>query len=240
MPKPGMNIDPRNVKDPFFYLEPVHTWRFVLKPTDNVSRINGLIASAHFRKIEVIGVIARESYKPRWSHYTAARWYTNRYSVDYWQLGNEPDIQSPSSWTQTPKQYLNMFNRWSEYTGIIISPGLASGQTDWLNSLIDLGFDNAEWRALCYHQYSDNTLELYEQFDKYDNSLFITEWGFDTDNDHVQAELITRRLNELASLPSLEKALYFCASNRMVPNFGLTTEDEIPRESYAAYFNGVS
>jgi Glycosyl hydrolase catalytic core len=64
------------------------------------------------------------------------------------QIGNEGDVNSPSSWTRTPQEY---HDDWDIYWGtwfapgkpyegsVVIAAGLASGLTNWLSQVWKIG-----------------------------------------------------------------------------------------------------
>lgn len=240
--KPGMNIDIRQIANPEFFLDNGHTLRTVLKADGPVNKMRNRLQIAKDVGAEIIAIInIGESYKASW-HLTngdlkAARWFQEKYGdlVTYFQLENEPDL--PQTALSTVR-YNEMFYWWAQVvTKPILSPAQGSGSTAWLDALLLNGDYTQVWHAICYHQYSDNTTELFNLFSSYGLPVWITEWGFNIDNDALQAQLITRRLIEYSTMP-IDRALYFCGGCG-VDHFQLVNTDGSPREGYAAYFGGV-
>lgn len=257
----GINLDPRhdlNIAD--FTDAETHPWvRMVLKWDDDVRFIKDRMIQTHALDCRVLAVIPREAYKPipnqqMWSHYIAARWYTSRYLpyVDMWQLGNEPDIKSASSWTMTPHQYIHMLSYWRKYipTDRIIGPGLASGSNAWWNAL-------PSWTRSMLHATS---LHIYQQMPTPDypspnwgnggtvpdllslfpnQRIWVTEFGAhvpnDFDTDHQRAEYISKMKEALSDV---DVACLFCAADSMVEGYGLQDTQGNFNETYAAYYNG--
>lgn len=256
----GINLDPRhdlNILD--FTDSGTHPWvRFVLKWDDDVSTIQTFIHRAHYFGCKVLAVIARESYKPTpnqqmWSHYTAARWYSTRYLpyVDMWQLGNEPDIKSASSWTMTPHQYIHMLSYWRKYipTDRIIGPGLASGSNTWWLKLPS--WTRQQLHATAIHMYQQRPSSDYPASDWGhgsvpdllslfpDQRIWVTEFGAhvpnDFDTDHQRAQYISKMKEALNG--NVDTAFYFCAADSMVEGYGLFDANGNTNETYAAYYN---
>lgn len=257
----GINLDPRhdlNIAD--FTDSETHPWiRPVLKWDDNVRQIQDFMREAHHLDCKVLAVIAKESYKHKpngtfaWSHYTAARWYTSRYSglVDMWQLGNEPDIQSSSSWTMTPQEYIRMLSYWRKYipTGRIVGPGLASGSNAWWLQIPT--YTRALLHATAIHMYQQMPAPDYphvgwgnggtvaDLLSLFPNQrIWVTEFGAHVPNDFnldsERAEYISKMKEALSDV---DMAAYFCAADSMVQGYGLFDANGNANETYAAYYN---
>lgn len=210
------------------------TWvRIVAMPDQDLS--------SYFRDLRAAGikillVLARES----GSDYARYRLlYGNL--VDAVQVGNEPDLDSPSSWTMSQPQ-LAAFGR--EVRAIFPRPfplvcaGLASGHPEWLDDM-DLSWAD----ALAFHPYlkdaaNPSDLEdlqdvdgLLEGYAAFGLPVLVTEWGWWDDNEPRATEETRDMVRWMARTDAVEVFFYFCTSDAMVPPFGLLHADgsEKPR-----------
>jgi hypothetical protein len=200
--------------------------------------------------INTLLVLASESFhNAPWDE--MCREYAHRYHgrIDAVQVANEPDIESPSSWTMHP----NDLNRLLGYARdafrqtILVGPGLASGQPQWVEN-IDLSLID----ALGVHPYGQNVPNWGESpygFDGhiglllngYQRSsgkpLWVTEWGANANElgEERAAEYVEYMLDYLRDRVDVATAFYFCWHSRMVPKFGLLREDDSRSPSYDAF-----
>jgi hypothetical protein len=190
--------------------------------------------------IRVLLVLARES----GGDYAA---YRDRYAglVDAIEVGNEPDLDSPSSWTMTPAE-LGALGRaaraiWPAAT--LVLGGLASGQPSWLDG-VDLGWCD----AVAVHPYlKDSSLgndvpdvgELLDGYRAYGKPLVISEWGWWGDDEERGADEVRDMARWAASTGDVELFCYFCLGDWMVPPFGLYRADGSAKPA-ADYFMGAS
>lgn len=191
--------------------------------------------------ITTMGVIAAESMyvdNRMLTNQEAAIWYHDRYEdfLDLLQIGNEPDIDSPSSWTMLPvdlNQMIWTFSRIWDKTPLV-GPGLASGNPGWVNSL---AIEPLSYLAI--HPYGQRptppadewadlpgnfgyVASLYEAYRSLGLPVLISEYGANEEetgpdlyNRYVPA--MTDKLVEL----EVPYAFHFCLDDVMVPSFGL-------------------
>ena len=224
--------------------------RLVLKPDRDDSRIFDYI---HAHEMKILGVIARESLRGdtregwRW----AARHYSARYGhiLDALQVGNEPDLVSPSSWTKSASDCSHMCAIFKDAFSIpIIGPGLASGQPSWLDNF---NLDNVD--AIAFHPYGKWPLDVPVKGDwgygplsdhlsgygYYHEHLWVTEYGakdIELGTRHSQYIIdMTKRL-----LAETDNAFLFCWSDKMDKGFGLHDEQDNRKEPlYTNYAEAI-
>jgi hypothetical protein len=190
--------------------------------------------------IRVLLVLARES----GVDYAA---YRDRYAglVDALEVGNEPDLDSPSSWTMTQAELgaLGRSARAIWPTATLVLGGLASGQPSWLDG-VDLGWCD----AVAVHPYlKDSTPgndvpdvgELLDGYRAYGKPLVISEWGWWGDDEERGAVEVRDMARWAASTGDVELFCYFCLGDWMVPPFGLYRADGTAKPA-ADYFMGAS
>lgn len=161
--------------------------------------------------------------------------------ADAVQVGNEPDLASPSSWTMTPAELVSLAREARKAFPRpmpLVCAGLASGQPSWLQ-----GMDLSSFDALGVHAYlkdapnpSDiedltDVPELLDGYRAYGLPLLITEWGWWSDDEPRASEEVRDMARWAAQTGDIEAFFYFCASDSMVPPFGLLNADgsEKPR-----------
>lgn len=211
----GINADGRAGIAPESLAALGATWvRCVAYPEDDIS---DWIRSCHDHGVRVLLVLASESIgtNPNLWNMNITE-FRDRYwgLVDAWQLANEPDHVSPSSWTMDPEM-LSMLLRmgrdvlgWDAY---IVGAGLASGQPSWAWDV--------EWgpcSAIACHPYAKDpgSPELDWMLGEYSaigKPLWVTEYH-------------ARSIGMAAALRDdwrVQVALAFCWSDSMVPGFGL-------------------
>jgi hypothetical protein len=158
----------------------------------------------HDHGINVLATIARES-----GGYMLP-------DCDMYQIGNEPDVSSPSSWTRTPAEYIEDWRIYREtYPDLpMIAAGFASGQIGYFEQVAPHLFNAAGYGV---HPYAKTPTEAYDLLQCYrairpDLALWATEWNRGTD------QLVPfARMLKVAT----DAAFYFCATSEMVPGMGL-------------------
>lgn len=141
--------------------------------------------------------------------------------ADVYQIGNEPDLNSPSSETLTPDQYVE---RWRIYRETfpdvpMIAAGLASGQVSyWQNVGPRLV---GQVNAVAVHPYAKTAAQAQTLLRAYkavrpELALWVTEWFRDP--------------NQVAPFQHMLRAeadagFWFCATDGMVDGMGLMTAD---------------
>jgi hypothetical protein len=171
------------------------------------------------------------------------RSYAERYAglVDAVEVGNEPDVDSPSSWTLRPSELgaLGRAVRVLFPTTPLVLGGLASGQPSYLDD-VDLSWCD----AIGLHPYlKDATAEndvpdigdLISGYAAYGRPLVITEWGWWGDDERRGRDEVRDMVEWAARTGDVEAFLYFCLSDAMVPPFGLLREDGTDKPAAAAF-----
>lgn len=190
--------------------------------------------------VSVLLVLARESFAGQDNLLT----YRDRYAglLDAIQVGNEPDLASPSSWTMTPGELaaLGRSVRKAFPTTPLVCAGLASGDPAWISDL-DLSWCD----AVAVHPYlkdGPNPTDLEDLPDAVDlvrayraivpdKPILVTEWGWWSDDETRAAEEVADMVEWASETKEIAGFFYFCASDAMVPPFGLLRADgsEKPR-----------
>lgn len=263
----GVNVDPRHGFRAEDIAAPGVAWvRTVLTPD---YALWPWIEDCHAHDLKVLGVIARESFRRGWIYKHAARYYGRHYApsletpdsrpetkLDAWQIGNEPDLRSPSSWAMRPERLGRLLRafRAALPDATIIGPGLASGQPSYPSRF--LPYAGAVLDAIAIHPYGQRPtpdfpspawgfgevqtlVDLYRQVTT--KPLWVTEFGGpdrDFDDEHQRAQYHSEMLLAL-SRAGVEVAMVFCWSDAMVPGFGLIDAQGAAKESYAAFFDGA-
>jgi hypothetical protein len=176
--------------------------------------------------LKILLVLARES-GGDYARYT--RLYGSL--VDVVQIGNEPDLASPSSWTMAQGD-LAALGRAARMAFPRPMPlacaGLASGHPEWLAG-VDLSWAD----AIAFHPYlkdapNPTDIEdlpdvdgLVDGYAAYGLPLLITEWGWWDDREPRASEEVRDMVGWAARTGDIEAFFYFCASDGMVPPFGL-------------------
>lgn len=236
----GVNVDPRMGTDPAEVAAAGAGWvRSVLFAEPDLS---GWLQCCDNAGLRVLAVVARESlYRPSepipMAFEEAAALYAARYAglMHAWQPGNEPDIDSPASWTMAPAELNELLRAFRSALpdGHIVGPGLASGAASYLEG-IDLDLVDAiavhpygqrpdpEWpRANWGFSYVRDLLGAYRAYGK---PIWVTEFGGplgDFAGARERGEYYGRMAARLAAEPDVRVAFAFCWSDAMVPGFGL-------------------
>lgn len=229
----GLNVSRDGRHDPALIRSLGATWiRIVAMPAHDLS---DYFRRARAAGLKILLVLARES----GGDYAE---YQRRYGslVDAVQVGNEADLESPSSWTM-PQDRLMALGRAarSAFPNLpLVCSGLASGHPEWLD-----GADLSWCDAVACHPYAkdaENPTDLEDQPDaqplireytRFGKPVLVTEWGWpDTGEPRGSAE-IRDMIRWAAQTDEIEAFFYFCLSDDMVEPFGLLRDDgsEKPR-----------
>lgn len=201
--------------------------------------------------IKTLLVLASESFHGApWAEMVAE--YQHRYAglVDAVQAANEPDIESPSSWTMSPDDLNRLLSiAYLQFSGVpIIGPGLASGNPDWAKKI------NADFiSAYAVHPYGrrperDNIAwtetpgnfgyvgDLLDEYAKLGKPLWVSEVGVSTTQvtETFQARYCHAMMKHLRDRKDTQAALWFAWSDQ-VPGFGLTRSDGSKKPSWDAF-----
>lgn len=186
--------------------------------------------------IRILLVLARES----GGDYAM---YQRRYGklIHSVQCGNEPDLDGPSSWTMTQAELVAL----GRSARAVFPPpmplvcaGMASGHPEWL-----AGMDLSWCDAIAFHPYlkdapNPNDIEDLQDVDTlvpgyaaYGKPLLVSEWGWWSDQEPRASEEVRDMVGWAGRSGDIETFFYFCASDGMVPPFGLLHADlsEKPR-----------
>jgi hypothetical protein len=198
--------------------------RIVLTP----ERIhNDYLNDARNCSVELLGVIARESLGTM-TPLQAAEFYVAQYpTLKYWQIGNESDHVSDSSWTQSKAELNELLDVFVSTIRLkiphakIYGPGLVSGQPDYLDGVNLDGLD-----AICVHPYAQwpdtvgNLLNGYRRFEK---PILITEFGWPEPDWKAQGEWFESMLYAMRDAGVIGMINY-CWDDEQNPHFGLVSE----------------
>ena len=230
-------------------------FRAVLRPSVDLRPALTLAKSAG---VFTLGVVAKESLPPDWNpddwgsrEYEAiAAEYADGYAdlLDAVQVGNEPDIVSPSSFTLWPSEICDMGRAFRAHfpSAWLVGPGLASGNPGYLDD-----FDPEEVRAIfdamAVHVYGltpgaypwpswyFGVLDLTgyaARAQRWGLPLWVTEYGAkvedflsDSGGDVVlatkrRAEWSQHMTYALRRQPGVERIFHFCLDDAMVDGFG--------------------
>jgi hypothetical protein len=211
----------------------------VRRDSDDLSFIQELLK----RNILPWLVLDKDAFTGYPSNIAALRDYAARYADQgvVWEMGNEPDITSPSSWTMSPEVYSDFLKTARAGLGAdayIVAGGLASGQPQWLDT-VDLSPVN----AVAVHPYgkwpSDTPVNggwgfgpvlplLFAYRDHLNQRgwqripLHVTEYGAPANELGGKYQSYIRDMTRvLAESPLVSYALQFCLTDQDVNQFGL-------------------
>lgn len=201
--------------------------------------------SDYFRRcrqsgLKVLLVLARESGQD-WQA------YVDRYAhvVDAVQVGNEPDLASPSSWSMTQADFVQLGQLARELFGPampLVTAGLASGHPEWLQ-----GVDLAWADAVAVHPYlkdapNPSDLEdlpdvnvLLDQYKAFGKPLIVSEWGWWGTDEKRGREEVSDMAMWAAHTGQIAAYFHFCYTDAMVPPFGLYRADGTPKPALDAF-----
>jgi hypothetical protein len=246
----GVNLDPRHWNKDWGFVQWVAEsgakWvRVVLLPHEDYGR---LFDYMHAQELKILGVIARESLMGdtlegwRW----AARHYKSKYGhvLDAIQVGNEPDLKSPSSWTKSAVACSQMCAIFKDAGfNLIVGPGLGSGQPQWLED-----FNTETVDVIAFHPYGKwptnepvmgdwgygPVMEHVMLYGSYGLPLWVTEYGC---KDYELKKLTPKYISDMTSvlLDNVEEAMIFAWSDKMEKGFGLHDEDDNRKPAFDAW-----
>jgi len=207
----GLNVDPLNPAgrpDPTLLHNIGFEWvRMVARP--GITDYHDACQRAGLRTLLVI---ARESVLA-----ASIGYYARTYFPDAWQIGNEPDAVSPSSWTMAQEGYVAF---WRECVSAlkpqaapIVTAGLASGHPEWIGPIA-----GELWgcHAVAVHPYAktaDQARALIQEYRRVTGlAVWVSEWN--------------RPAGEIAGFVRMlcqetEVSCWFAATNGMENGFGL-------------------
>lgn len=210
--------------------------RLVLDP-DTDPAIPRAYREAH---LAVLAVLARESFPDAgFAEWTAT--YARRHgaAVDAWQIGNEPDHRSPSSWDMPPAAYAALVGacapvlRWLDPRAVVVGAGGASGDPAYFDRADIL----AHLDAVAVHPYGQDgdvvpapsgnfgkASDLVGRYAALGLPVWVTEYGSDSSDEHRSALYIGDLTRQFGADPRVRVALHFCLYDWMVRGFGLYDE----------------
>lgn len=240
----GLNWDPQHMFD----VQPIAHYDFVRFPLwqdmPQEPYLNSIVA-CHNIGIKVLAVCDGRTLgtpKGKSYRYKLERLKEMYPTVDYWQIGNEPDLESGSSWTMTPRRFSTLLHVASEvfFDGYVIAGGLASGQPSWLDQVGRLPVD-----ALAVHPYTkapDNwqmqgwetgrVNDLLNMYMRFGLPVWVTEFGAEDGLfDHItgqdgpgsREEYYKQMVFSMRNRPCAA----FCWDDAMVPGYGINGKFEL-------------
>lgn len=172
--------------------------------------------------------------------------YFERYGalVHAIQVGNEPDLESDSSWTMSRDELralgLRVRKAWPKPFPLLCG-GLASGHPSWLS---DLDLDWCDYLAV--HPYAKDSAnpndvedqpdvqDLLEAYRPFGKPLVVTEWGWPSDEEPRASEEVWDLVSWAADTSKIEAFFYFAAHGD-VGAFGLWKEDGRAKKKAKAF-----
>jgi hypothetical protein len=219
----GLNVSRDGSHDPALIRGLGATWiRIVAMPDHDLSEYFERCRAAG---LKILLVLARESggdYRRYWDRY--------EHLIDAIQVGNEADLVSPSSWTMSQTELTSLGRTVRALFPLtpLVCSGMASGHPSWLGG-VDLSWAD----AVACHPYakdSENPSDLEDQPDmqplireyaRFGKPVLVTEWGWPSDDEPRSSEEVRDAIRWAAQTDEVEVFFYFCASDSMVPPFGL-------------------
>lgn len=237
----GLNVR-RDGSDSLDIVQSMHaTWIRIVATPDN--DLTDYLTRCKAAGIRVLLVLARESF----TDLNILASYRDRYGslVTAIQVGNEADIESPSSWTMTPgalaalgKSVRAMFP-----TTPLVCAGMVSGQPDWLRDA-DLSWCD----AVAVHPYlrdapNPSDLEdlpdidvLVRAYQQYGKPVLVTEWGWWGNDETRAVEEVGDAIKWAAATKDCAVFFYFALGDDVQP-FGLYGQDGRPKARAASFLN---
>ena len=156
----------------------------------------------------------------------------------FFQMGNEPDIVSPSSFTQPSESFsadLTWAREWLGKKKYIIAGGLASGNPSFLD-----GVSLKPVNAIAIHPYGQRSSQdfpsqgwgvgdvwdLTAAYKRFKKPIWITEFGgpiAEFASREQRSEYVSQMLDHF-NREHLVAGIYFCYSDDMAEGFGLDEE----------------
>jgi hypothetical protein len=234
----GLNVDRSGRHSPDLIRSQNSTWQRIVALPD-------IDLSVHFRNCRQAGVqtllaLARES-AGDYARYN--RLYGSLVSAV--QVGNEPDLESDSSWTMTQGELVALGKAARSAFGPtmpLVAAGLASGHPEWLD-----GVDLSPFDAIAFHPYlkdapNPDDLEdlpdvdaLAREYARFGKPLIISEWGWWSDQEPRASEEVRDMIRWAARTDLIDVFFYFCTDDLMVPPFGLLDAQGRPKPRARAF-----
>lgn len=213
----------------------------VEKQFDLTSRFEDYASAGLF----ILKVYAKESSAGFNSDREALAYYRDLYArfLGAWEVGNEPDLRSDSSWTMSPKEFsrLGWDARSMMEDQILVTGGAASGWSGYLEQA-DIRWAN----GVGVHPYAKdmsvrrarvarrpvspggllraNDLPdiepLIQDYRRFGLPVWVTEWGWWGGDDRAESEVYDV-VSWAAQTDLIERYFHFCLDDGMVPPFGL-------------------
>lgn len=210
----GVNVASRGEYDPAWVRETTLATflRFVALPDFDA---RSYIDRARSSGLSILLILARESFvADDISEDTIAEYYGRHGNSVFWQVGNEPDHVSGSSWTMSQADFSNLLRMARNVMGpsaYITGGGLVSGNPNWLQ-----GVDLSPVNAIACHPYAKDPwtpeLEtLVSGYAAYGYPLWASEY-------HARTLGMAQCLRDDSRF---QGAIAFCLTDEMVPGFGM-------------------
>lgn len=258
----GVNIFPRRLDATEFVAAQAQTLRYALRRDSPPNLYRDFAEVCVAAGILPVPVLARESFtgqERRTRRYREGLiyWRDRLPSVTTWQVGNEPDHESPRSWTMARRSLNSLLRAARSVLGsdvTIVGPGLVSGQPGWLD-----GVDLSPVNAIAVHPYVKRPTRDFDLPDwglvgdllaGYQEAapglpIWITEFGAkgppaddrDFDDEDQRAEYHFQMFEAFREA-GVETALVFRWDEDLgEPGFGLLDAGGDPKATYHAFAN---
>lgn len=216
---------------------------------------SSLLAQYREAGLSVLAVLARESFPDEdFGRQTNAYVRMHGGDVDAWQIGNEPDHVSDSSWTLTQDEYAALLFVVAGAIGrarpdaIIVGAGGASGNPDYFRR-----GDILKWLdGVACHPYGQDAdacrapagnfglaRDLIGRYAELGLPVWVTEYGCDdrpeAADEDACADYVGALTSQFMADPRVRVATHFCTTDAMVPGYGLLALDGTAKPAAAAY-----
>ena len=187
--------------------------------------------------LDPLPVLVRESTSRGIAREINIRWWGNILpGVTHWQIGNEADHHSPSSWTLTEAEFSTLLRHAREALphAYLIAGGMVSGQPDYLD-----GVDLSPVDAIAVHPYGQRpngwpdkswgfgwAAELLSRYTRFLKPIWVTEYGgplADFGGDSAKRGRYYGAMTETCASfgPNIGAAFPFKYEDAGVPGFGI-------------------
>jgi hypothetical protein len=195
--------------------------------------------------ISILAVFARESLAGFNGGADALAYYARTYTPELaaLEVGNEPDVDSPSSWTLSQQQLVE-YGRLARaaFPGTrLVCGGLASGHPEWLDGV------PLDWcDAIAIHPYLRDAAnsgdvedlpdvdDLVYQYQRFGKQVWISEWGWWGAEERRAVEEVRDMIGWAAATDQVGVFTYFALGDD-VPPFGLLNADGTPKPRAAPF-----
>jgi hypothetical protein len=213
--------------------------RIVLTPDIDLT---GYFETCRAHGVSVLPLLARESNPTDRQLAEYAERYERFFSRI--QVGNEPDHESPSSWTMHPATLAELGRRARDAfpTCAIVCAGMVSGDPRYLDR-VDLDpFD-----AIAVHPYAKDMTRhndlpdidvLVREYVRFGLPIVISEWGW-WGAESEGAERVGDVVAWADATDEVESYYHFCLADTMVWPFGLLREDNTWKPAAYAFRDAV-